>query len=88
MKGELVVVKDVNGSPLVRRVWDCSENGVYIHSEEEWQKRINGEKSLEPVGFPIEDVFQYDAKAKAELASQKPSWEKLTPFSSDATITA
>ena len=81
MRGQLVVVKDVNDLLLVRRVWDWSENGVYIHSEEEWHKRTAGEKSLEPVGFPIGDVFVYDAKAQEELASPNPASERLTPFS-------
>ena len=88
MRGQIVVVKDVTSSLLLCRVWDCSETGVYIHSEEEWKKRTKGEKSLEPVWFPTEAVFQYDSKAKTELASPKPSWEKLTPFSSNATIAA
>jgi hypothetical protein len=88
MRGQLVVVKDVDGALLIRRAWDCSEKGIYIHSEEEWKKRMNGEKSLEPVGFPVEDVFRYDDKAKTELASPSPSWEKLTPFSLGATIAA
>jgi hypothetical protein len=88
MRGQIVVVKDVNESLLIRRVWDCSGKCVYIHSEEEWDKRIRGEKSLEPVGFPVEDVFQYDDKAKTELESPNPSLEGLTPFSSSATIAA
>ena len=88
MRGQLIVVKDVNGSLLLLRVWDCTENGVYVHSEEEWQKRTSGEKSLEPVGVPIEDVFQYDAKAQEELASINPSSEKLTPFASRASMAA
>lgn len=67
MRGQLVVVKDVNGDMLVRRIWDISTTCVFIHSEDQWVKRMNGETSLDPVGFPIKDVFIYDERAKREL---------------------
>jgi hypothetical protein len=88
MKGQLVVVKDVNGVPLVRRLWDCSASGAYILSEEEWEKKMSGQQSLDPVGFPMNDVFRYDENAKAALLSPEFSWDVLTPFSRDARIAA
>lgn len=88
MKGQLVVVKDVSGNALVRRVWDFSSSGVYIMSEEQWKTRMNGGKSLDAVGFPIKDVFLYDDTAIEELACGKPRWEALTPFPPDAKIAA
>lgn len=67
MKGQLVVVKEFNGTLLVRRLWRISTYCAFIHSEEEWAKRMNGEKSLDPVGFPIEDVFVYEDYGSGEL---------------------
>src|SRR5262249_9911310 len=80
MRGQLVVIRDVNGCALVRRVWEFSPLGVYIMSEDQWKLRTSGGKSLEPVGFPIGDVFMYDDAAKGELASGGLDWSALTPF--------
>jgi hypothetical protein len=80
MKGQLVVIRDVSGSLLVRRIWESCATGVFIHSEEEWRKRMEGKQSLDPVGFPICDVFQYDDSAKEQIGSSAPDWSKLTRF--------
>jgi hypothetical protein len=60
MRGDIIVVKDVSGNLLNRGVWEVTERGVYVHSEEEWNRRIRGEKYLDPVGFPSEDVYSPD----------------------------
>lgn len=88
MRGHLIVVKGFIGHPLVRRVWDCSARAVYILDEEQWEIRNGGGKSLDPVGFPIEDVFLYDDEARKQLASESPSWNALTRFPPDAKIAA
>ncbi len=80
MRGQLIVCKDVSGRALVRRLWDVSNSGVFIHNEEEFYKRMSGEKCLDPVGFPTSDVFEYDDEAKLEIGKTAPNWEKLTPI--------
>jgi len=64
---------------LVRRVWGISTSSVFIHSEEEWAKRMNGEESLDPLGFPLDDVFVYDDYAKGELKQTVPYSRNLRP---------
>jgi hypothetical protein len=59
LQGQIVVVKDVNGYLLARRLWSVARKGVYVLSDSEWEKRSNGLQSLDPVGFPGEDVFFY-----------------------------
>jgi hypothetical protein len=80
MQGQLIVVKDVNGNALIRRVWDITDYGAFIHSEEEFSKRMRGEKTLDPVGFPACDAFKYDDVAKAQIGETVLNWEKLTPL--------
>lgn len=81
MRGDLAVVKDVSGCALVRRVWDRTASAVFIHSEDEWQKRIRGERSLDPVGFPVEDVFALDDKARSAIENPcSVNWLGLTPY--------
>jgi hypothetical protein len=79
MRGQLVVIKEFNGNLLVGRLWEISTYTAFIHSEEEWNKRMSGEKSLDPVGFPIEDVFIYDDYAKGELERTIPDSRNLRP---------
>jgi hypothetical protein len=88
MRGKLVVVKDFAGDALVRRVWDCSFSCVYILDDEQWRIRIIGGKSLEPVGFPIADVFLYDRKARRQIQAGVIKWNLLTPFPLAANIAA
>lgn len=87
MRGQLIVVKEFNGVPLVVRLWDFNDSGVFIHSEEEFNRRMNGEKPLDTVGFPFEDVFKYDNDAKQELKRDRVNWKKLHPFQCPVTAT-
>ena len=60
--GQLVVVKDVDCNLLVRRICAVAPNGIFVKSEEEWQKQQSGLGSLEPVGFPAADVYLYPSE--------------------------
>lgn len=84
MKGEFVIVRSYGGEPLLRRIWDINGNIVYITNDEQYQILIKGESAIGPIGFPREDVFQYD-KAMAELIGPygengKWDWNKLVHF--------
>jgi hypothetical protein len=40
---------------------------------------MNGEESLDPLGFPLDDVFVYDDYAKGELKQTVPYSRNLRP---------
>jgi len=60
MKGDLVIVRAFGGATLVRRVWAVKNGLIYIADEKEFGKREAGQDALEPIGFPVSDVFAYD----------------------------
>jgi len=81
MKGQIVVCKDFTGTHLVRVAWDSNETLIFIHTRDQFDRRIAGEKFLPPVGFPRKDVFHYDEKVIAECHELgKEPWDKLTAY--------
>jgi hypothetical protein len=88
MRGQTVVVKEFNGLPLVVRIWEVRDSGVFIHSEEEFNRRMRGEKPLDPVGFPYEDVFEYDEAAKEQLKKDRVDWRRFSPLRPPVTATS
>jgi hypothetical protein len=87
MKGQDIVIKDVSGTPVVVKYWSACRAGVFVHSKEEFDKRMQGEKHLEPVGVPATDVFVYDDNARLEIAAlakgRVVNWAILTPYRDD-----
>ncbi len=79
MKGEFVVLRAYDG-PLVRRVVAAEQDVVYVATDEQYGLLAQGLPALEPVGFPREDVFQYDPKLEKEIARGKVDWQRLTPY--------
>lgn len=83
MRGDLVIVRAFRGVPLVRRVWEEVERGVYITDDTYFERLLAGEKSIQPIGFPREDVFRYDPDLAKEMdtlyQSGKWDWTKLDP---------
>jgi hypothetical protein len=88
MRGEKVIVRAFGDRPLIRRVWSADEYGVYISAEQEFQKLARGEDALLPVGFPREDVFQFDPEVAATVerrGSVDPDdWERLSQWEGSA----
>jgi hypothetical protein len=78
MKGQIVVAKCFNGEPVLARIWDCDTNVVFIHNEEEYLKHSRGESSLEPIGFPVSDVYEY--KEEYGDLTGRIDWSALTPI--------
>lgn len=89
MRGELVVVRAYGDEPLVRRVWDVNQWAVFICTEENYQNLLSNREALNPVGFPKEDVFQYDDAARdwlERLENDRSLWEHLTVWNGQAYI--
>jgi hypothetical protein len=76
MNGQLVIVKDVASSPLLKKVCYANENVVYVTSEKAFDLIQNGISGLFPIGFRVENVFLYDGKP----LPKKINWEKLKPW--------
>ena len=81
MAGELVIIRDFRGRPLVRRVWMSDQRGVYITDDEGFASLKAGKRDHIPVGFPREDVFEYDpelaVRAQDLYASGAWDWGRL-----------
>ena len=84
MRGDLVIVRAFGGVPLVRRVWEEVERGVYITDDTHLKRLLAGENgAIQPVGFPREDVFKFDPEIAAVMDDLVQSgnwdWTKLVP---------
>src|SRR2546426_8753685 len=72
-RGKNVIVRDIKRQYHVRRLWDFDEDAVYVTDESGYQKLSLGQKVV-PVGFPRQDVFEYDEEAGATAG-----WGRLQP---------
>lgn len=84
MRGDLVIVRAFGGAPLVRRVWEEVERGVYITDDTHFKGLLAGETTIQPVGFPREDVFRFDPEIAAIMddliQGGNWDWTKLVPL--------
>jgi hypothetical protein len=84
MRGNIVIIRTYGDVPLVRRVWDEDDSAIYITNDEQFQLLTQGKEALQPVGFPREDVFQYNPDLAAVMdqlvKSGKWDWNKLVSF--------
>ncbi len=84
MRGDYVIVRAYGGVPLIRRVWDENKKAIFITNDSQFQLLSNRQPAIEPIGFPREDVFNYD-QAFAESAAKSCQngiwdWNKLRPY--------
>ena len=86
MQGDYVIVRAFGGVPLIRRVWEEDERGVYVTDDSHLERLLAGDPEIHPplAGFPREDVFRYDAKLAASIEHPQRSegwdWNQLTPY--------
>jgi hypothetical protein len=89
MAGELVIVRAFGDEAVVMKVWEEGEATVYVLGPVEYSRHAAGESSLCPIGFPIEDVFEFEMKLFADLSdaySQRDHaaladlWRRATPI--------
>jgi hypothetical protein len=76
MKGDTVIVRAFGGAALVRRVWAVKNGLIYISEENEFRKREAGQEALEPIGFPVADVFAYSES----FPEKGGNWRKLRRY--------
>jgi len=57
MRGDIVVCKDFRGEFLEMVLWEDAGRTVFVHTKDQFSAHSAGSPHLEPVGFPIEDVF-------------------------------
>lgn len=88
MRGERVVVRDFKGRPVVCRVWDEDQSGVYVVNEEGLKllQSHEGAAILIPIGFPREDVFEYDPGVVKLVGQESADWSRLNQWKEKAAI--
>lgn len=74
MRGEKVIARAFGDVPVILRVWETGRGVVYLASDAEFEKRQAGKKALEPIGFPVADVFAYD---ESFLTTTIRNWKAL-----------
>jgi hypothetical protein len=58
MRGDVIVCRDFMGDFLELVVWGNMAQTVLVHTPDQFSAHTAGSPHLEPVGFPIEDVFR------------------------------
>lgn len=76
MKIRRVLVRDVEGQPLVRMVCKATETAVFVASAAALLRMEAGDQNCWPVGFRRECVFNYDGQPLPRHIE----WEKMTPW--------
>jgi hypothetical protein len=60
VRGQTVLCKEFNGCLIERLIWEDSGALILIHTDDQFRAHFAGLPHLEPVGFPVEDVFVRD----------------------------
>ena len=88
IQGQQVVVRGFSGQPLIRKVWEVTEAAVFVCTDKNFQRLVEGYDALWPVGFPREDVFQFDPEVlNSTVNLSTPTerlWCKLVPWSPES----
>ncbi|MCI0388241.1 MAG: hypothetical protein MOB07_05685 [Acidobacteria bacterium] len=76
MRGHQVIVRGFDNKPEIGKIWDVEKGVVYVTSDRQYRLLLAGLDAPFPVGFPIEDVFEYSPEIAAEL-TRPPDWSQL-----------
>jgi hypothetical protein len=77
MRGDRVLIRAYGGKPLVRRVWNANAKGVFAVPEAEYQLLESGAPLGFIVGFPLNDVFEFEAGIEGGSVD----WSQRCPWS-------
>lgn len=89
MKGQLILLRDFDGGPLVRRLWSSDADRVYVCMSDDYDRLVNQQPAPSPTGFPKENAFQFeealvaslqDAFKKGDLNRVQRLWRRAVPF--------
>lgn len=75
MRGDIVIVRAYGGIPLIRRVWEEGEASIQITNDENMDLLLAGKTAVEPIGFPKEDVFQFNPEVAKKINSFPAGWD-------------
>lgn len=78
MLGDKVIVRTFGGTPAVRRVVAIGERVIYACTEDRFNRIKNGDDTISPVGFPIQDIFVYAEDQYALIEEDNSAWNLLT----------
>jgi hypothetical protein len=79
--GLLVIVRCYGDEPGIRRVLSITNTAVFVCRQESYEAILAGEKDAPMVGFPVQDVFQFDETAAVAIAAGRaPDWRRLRPI--------
>lgn len=79
MRGSLIIVRDYSGNALLRRIWEVSDCGVLVTTDDLFDRLENGDRSIFAISFPLDDCFFYDASEKQQHG-QHIDFNRLTKF--------
>lgn len=80
-RGLRVIVRTYGDNPCIRKVLSATDTAVFVCREESYEAILAGERDSPMVGFPFEDVFQFDETAAAIIeAGNRPEWGRLRPI--------
>lgn len=82
MRGDRAIVRDFKGRPVVCRVWDEDQTAVYVVNEDGLKllQSREGAATLIPIGFPREDVFEYDPDVVKLVGQESVDWSRLNQW--------
>lgn len=86
MRGMKVIVRCFLGEPRICRIWDASDNVIYVSSENGIHRLEMGEEAPVPIGFQREDVFTWKPEFELKVNEWAGSmsqfrWDELRAFS-------
>lgn len=60
MRRSSIIAKDYKGRALLRKIWQVTDAGVLVTTDDLMNRLLNGDHSIFAIGFPLEDCFNYD----------------------------
>lgn len=82
-RGTWVIVRVFGGEARRVRVWEENKDAVWVLSDKEYRRTVEGYSALSPIGFRRDAVFEDNPVFFDEFGYDVPSslfWEKLTPY--------
>ena len=89
MRGNTVIVRAYGDEPLALKVWETTEDRIYVCDDERYQRLLvwGAKPDCFPVAFPRENVYHYDKKlfdvVKENHKSDPSVWNKLKILDQD-----